>query len=113
MGLENRPRLRRRAAGWKVHRAHKGALTYRYGTFRPSCRVVLAAAKLQIRCTGGSGLSLDEPAQSALAVRLDVGASRYCLRFGGTVATDRARTVRRAGTFRATNAPAPDACDPS
>jgi cysteine-rich repeat protein len=101
------------AAGWKVHRAHSGALTYRYGVLRPSCHVVLAAAKLQVRCGAGNGLTLDEPAQSTLAVRLDVGTSRYCLRFGGTVAIDRARTARRAGTFRATNAPAPDACDPA
>jgi cysteine-rich repeat protein len=101
------------AAGWKVRRAHSGALTYRYNAIRPSCHVEIAAGKLQARCGGGSGLTLDEAAQSTLAVRLDVGSSRYCLRFGGTVATDRARTTRRAGAFRASKAAAPDACDPS
>jgi ELWxxDGT repeat protein/cysteine-rich repeat protein len=99
-------------AGWSA-RAAGGRLSWRYtDRARAGCRrVVLKAGRLDVRCGGAQGgLTLDEPAQGSLTVRLTAGAaSALCLRFGGTVARDQPAGAA-AGVFAARDAPVPASC---
>src|SRR5262249_61613459 len=81
----------------------------------PCRKIILRDGKLQAQCSGeGIDFSLDEPAQATLGIALTQGSGpepRSCATFGGVVQRDQPSTPGRKGTFKARNAPAPDACD--
>ncbi|HEV7733804.1 MAG TPA: PQQ-binding-like beta-propeller repeat protein [Candidatus Binatia bacterium] len=84
--------------------ATKDLYTYRYsdghGVNGPCTKVELRGGKsLKATCRGaGIGFTLDEATQGVLEVRLTIGTIKHCMRFGGTVKSD------RPGSFKATNA---------
>jgi subtilisin family serine protease len=97
------------AAGWTF--AHK---SYVY-TGQAPCRVALKAGKLSAKCSGPSArFALEAAAQQALDLELSLGTgARFCARFGGTLAKDYGigfGPKPSQGVFKATLAPAPDAC---
>jgi hypothetical protein len=77
--------------------------------------VSLRKGRLMARCRGaGIELSLGEPAQGALGVRLELGSkTTVCALFGGDIRADFGigfgRSLRR-GSFSARNAAAPASC---
>jgi hypothetical protein len=93
------------AAGWK---ASASSYQYRDSTLSSGpCKTVVLrkAGTLAIQCRGPQlGFTLDEPSQGALALRLTIGPTRYCMRFGGEVKTD------VLGRFKASTAPRPASC---
>ncbi len=103
------------ASGWTALGQPAGAKGFRYrdrdGVLGPCTGARLRGGRLKARCKGaGIAFTLDEPAQSALAVALTVGTERvYCLRFGGVVA-DEGIGAKERGRFLAKSAPAPVAC---
>jgi len=98
------------AAGWTAV-GTPGAPVYSFAGAKighPCTAVLVTPTKLKATCRGDSvGLSLDEPAQSSVVVRLGLGdeatAVRYCAAFGG-VQRD------QPGLFRAKAAPPPATC---
>lgn len=106
------------AGGWQsVERAGepRAARGYRYRdrtrASGPCFDAQLAAGKLIVKCGGTAGFTLDEPAQGALAVALELGTDRVlCARFGGRLDDDRGRVAGRRGRFRAASAAAPAGC---
>jgi hypothetical protein len=83
----------------------------RQGVLGPCQRVRLRPQQrttLDAKCKGAIGLSLDEPSQGQLMLRLTLGGpvkARYCMEFGGDVKKD------QAGAFVARSALAPTDCD--
>jgi len=98
--------------------------TYNYrdsqAEFGP-CRSVTISdgQQLRITCTGRRApisYSLDEPAQEAVAVRVESGDTNYCAIFGGIVISDSGidpLSPRGKGLFKAKLAPSPASCPPA
>ena len=85
--------------------------TYKYSD--DTCdRLIVRPGRIAGRCRGaGIGLSLDEPSQGSLAVRLILGGKdRYCILFGGQIRKDSSASATRVGRFISRNAPAPATC---
>jgi hypothetical protein len=103
------------ASGWTALGKPEALKGFRYrdrdGVLGSCRRALVRDGRLRAHCKGGGIVfTLDEPAQSALAVALTVGTARvYCLRFGGVVA-DEGIGAKRRGRFVAKHAPAPVAC---
>ncbi len=102
------------AQSWKAI-VRKGVVSgYRYGgkgAFGPCTSVVIVRGKIKAACRGDAiGYSLDEPAQESIAVTLYADPHLYCTTFGGKIVNDTPASGKRAGTFRARNAPAPATC---
>lgn len=98
-------------AGWVQRRSG-----YRWTGSGACSRVDVRRGSLRARCGGESfAYSLDEPAQGAVDVELELGSKvRFCTRFGGQVRADVGLGFGRHGRlarFDATRAPAPSACD--
>jgi cysteine-rich repeat protein len=81
----------------------------------PCKKAVARPGRLEADCAGDLvPISLAQSPQGSLDAVLQLGTgspvTRYCLRFGGTVARDTAATATKTGTFRARNAPASVGC---
>ncbi len=105
------------AQSWRGIGVPPGTAGWQYrGPTGETCRkIILRDGKLQAKCSGaGVDFSLDEPAQTTLGIALTQGSGpepRSCATFGGVVQRDQPATANQKGTFKARNAPAPDACD--
>ena len=85
------------------------------------CRSVTITDGQQFRmtCAGRRApiaYSLDEPAQEAVAVRVESAGKAYCAVFGGAISRDLGidpSTSRGTGLFKAKGAPSPAACPPA
>ncbi|MFQ5512886.1 MAG: PQQ-binding-like beta-propeller repeat protein [Myxococcota bacterium] len=103
------------ASHWSARGDPPGARGYLYRdpklTRGPCSLVRLAPGRLRVSCRGEAlTFTLDQPTQGALAVALRLGnESVYCLRFGGSIQSDRGGAGVR-GRFSARAAPAPIAC---
>ena len=87
--------------------------------FGPCRSVSISNGKqLRITCTARRspiGYSLDEPAQEAVAVRVESGDEAYCAVFGGVVTRDSGidpSSSQGKGIFKAKLSPAPESCPP-
>jgi cysteine-rich repeat protein len=102
------------AEGWTPHTFRAG-MGFRYqGSRVTGCaRVDLMPGAIRARCRRPAPeLTLDEPTQDQLTVKLHLGAElRYCAVFGGEVARDRGVDGARPGVFMARAAPAPASCE--
>jgi cysteine-rich repeat protein len=103
------------AARWRV--ASPGRFTYadRRREDGPCETAFVEAGRFKVVCLGnGVPISLGPAPQGSLDVVLQLGSggaiSRYCLRFGGTIARDVPPTATTKGVFRARNAPAAAGC---
>jgi ELWxxDGT repeat protein/cysteine-rich repeat protein len=99
------------AAGWKATE-REGLVRFRGGADATCREVVFGRGRLRLACRGTSnGLTLDEPLQQHVDVRVTVGnVRRWCLAFGGEIVTDRGPKGRKPGRFHARRAPAPAFC---
>ncbi len=100
------------ARGWAA-KIKRSKTTFKYTDPKSAvgpCKLALVkdAKLLTVTCLAKVhpiAYSLDEPAQSSVAVRFGSGATEYCAVFGGTVARDTANKK-----FRAKDAAAPATC---
>jgi cysteine-rich repeat protein len=97
--------------GWTAARG-SGRVRFRGGPDSPCRKAVFGNGRLRLACRdGGDALTLDEPAQGRLDVRVTTGSlRRWCLAFGGQITTDRGTTKRQRGRFDARHAPPPEFC---
>jgi hypothetical protein len=102
------------AENWTGLGKHPGSRGYRYKDPEGTCRsALLRRGTVKVKCKGQAlAFSLDEPEQGSLAVRLSTGndVNRYAVHFGGSIAHDRPATLKRAGLFKASDAPASEEC---
>jgi ELWxxDGT repeat protein/cysteine-rich repeat protein len=99
------------ADGWTAARGG-GRVRFRGAKDAPCRKAVFGGGRLRLACRGGGDdLTLDEPAQGRLDVRVTTGnLRRWCLTFGGEITTDRASAGRQHGRFDARHAPPPSFC---
>jgi outer membrane protein assembly factor BamB len=100
------------APSWEVVGAGGSSFRYREAGFGPCKAAIIRAGRLlKIRCKGaGIPITLDEPSQGALALQLTIGATRYCMLFGGEIRSDTQASPRTVGRFVARGADAPTSC---
>jgi ELWxxDGT repeat protein/cysteine-rich repeat protein len=102
------------AEGWKP-RTFRAGMGFRYeGNRLTGCaRVDLMPGAIRARCRRPAAeLTLDEPSQTQLVVKLHLGPeTRYCAAFGGEVERDCGIRDARHGVFLARAAPAPTSCE--
>jgi hypothetical protein len=99
------------ADGWKAA-GRKGLVRFRGAADAACGDVVFGRGRLRLACRdGATDLTLDEPLQEHVDVRVTIGnVRRWCLAFGGEIVTDHGPKGRKPGLFRARRAPAPDVC---
>lgn len=104
------------ASGWSALGKPPGTKGFRYRDRSrangPCTAVIYRPGKVfKARCAGaGIAFTLDEPSQGSLGVTIEVGSKRVCVEFGGAVKKDQPLAGRKAGLFKAADAPAPAGC---
>ena len=103
------------ASLWSGLGTPAGSKGYRYSDPQlgsGACRSVeIKDRKLKALCQGSQiNFSLDEPYQGTVGFKLVSGKTAYCMLFGGTIKKDTSAAGGATGTFKATDAAAPDAC---